>query len=302
MHAQSTTEPKRHELVLVDYLRNVTTDLPPFVHNKPLTKYDCTYCPDILYELTNSLDGTPWALITELDEDQHRGNKTDDERMLVIARALGTPVHFIRFNMDAYKDSDGEPNATAQERMAMLAERIREYVATAPSPPEHPHISGAHISVEYMFYDDTEEPRTTWSDITNLRALLGCPQCGLDFDTRGSYVRHCRATCIPMSITPGSLSCAHCATKFTTRKALQRHNRSPPSICVTLRQQTHVCPTCDTVCASVQEYVEHALEMCNPRADQLLTELDKCQLSNSSRRCRERWKCIRGSWHYYSTR
>ncbi len=261
---------ERDELTVVDYLRNIT-DFPPFIHNKPLAKKDCPYRPDMLFYLVNLLTGLTWALIVEGDENQHRGYKTDDARMLVIAQALGMPVHFIRFNMDEYKDADADPNATLQERMEMLTARIRKYVETAPTPPAHAHIVGIHISVEYMFYDVSDEPRTVWSDLTCLNMLLGCDKCGLDFGTRGAYLRHCRTTCgiRPDAVGTG-VACTHCNTMFASRSSLMRHDREPSGACAVLRQ-SHTCKVCCTLCESASALVEHTVRH-HPAAEEELRE------------------------------
>ncbi len=100
----SVTQQPRAEVVLVDYLRTVATDLPPFLHNQEISRTDCPYRPDILFHLINPRDNDAWVLIVEGDEWQHRGAnyKNDDARMLVITQALRVPVHFIRFNTGPY--------------------------------------------------------------------------------------------------------------------------------------------------------------------------------------------------------
>lgn len=69
-------------------------------HDAPLPI--CRYRPDFLFETPSSY------LIAEVDEYQHSHkhytrNKDEDIRMLTIAKELGKPTIFIRFNPDEYK-------------------------------------------------------------------------------------------------------------------------------------------------------------------------------------------------------
>ncbi len=70
--------------------------------------------------------------------------------------------------------------------------------------------------------------------------------------------------------------CTHCTTVFTSRQSFLRHIRAPPDACV-IHRQHHTCSTCGVLCASITELLVHTLQTCNPRADDLQSQLELCQ-------------------------
>jgi hypothetical protein len=89
----------------------------------------------------------PHGLITEVDEQQHRGYPCECEsaRMINVTGAMGLPSLFIRYNPHKYKTASGE-QWPIKKRLAELVNVIKYW-------QNHPLPSGGQTFVIYMFYD-----------------------------------------------------------------------------------------------------------------------------------------------------
>ena len=90
-----------------------------------------------------------WAVVVEVDEDQHRTYNEDCEqrRMEVLLQELGVPIAFVRFNPDGYEPKLPKrllEQPGQEERHALLQKAVAAALASPPSS-----ICTAH----YLFYD-----------------------------------------------------------------------------------------------------------------------------------------------------
>ena len=135
------------ELDVVKYLR-VTDDLSEFIHNKVCSSDGKKYRPDILYYV-----GTH-VVIVEVDEGAHKAYSAlhsggDSERMNNIARNMGCPVVFIRYNPDKYYVHGKRLNSYPSfvERMEKLCSLIRFRLQDIPV------VGPSNMLVDYLYYD-----------------------------------------------------------------------------------------------------------------------------------------------------
>jgi Probable Zinc-ribbon domain len=142
---------KTKEYQVVKFLKDALPDLP-FTHNKSVGK-ECTdghLFPDIRYDCTlhNREDDTytPYFLIVEVDEFQHRGAsyKCDQQRMYDIVAKLGAPCIFIRYN----------PDTKEKDSLKKLALRVKNNAAV--KSPVWDDTSG--LKVIYLFYNSKKTP------------------------------------------------------------------------------------------------------------------------------------------------
>lgn len=117
----------------------------------PLDKGECAlYRPDfVFYGQPN-----PYHLvILEVDEDQHSSYACDCEqqRMVNLFHAQGgMPIHFIRYNPDAYK----RPGQARRQTNEMSAKRHQVLLAYLRQALEiNPLSQGVLVQVTYLFYD-----------------------------------------------------------------------------------------------------------------------------------------------------
>jgi hypothetical protein len=142
---------KTKEYQVVKFLKDALPELP-FTHNKSVGK-ECTnghLFPDIRYDCTlhNREDDTytPYFLIVEVDEFQHRGAsyKCDQQRMYDIVAKLGAPCIFIRYN----------PDTKEKDSLKKLALRVKNNAAV--KSPVWDDTSG--LKVIYLFYNSKKTP------------------------------------------------------------------------------------------------------------------------------------------------
>lgn len=110
------------EREVVAYLLAHVPDHEPSLLNKTIRgNLTLKYRPDIYYDLGDR------ALIVEVDEYQHTSYPVGCEakRMLEITMTLGTPVVFLRYNPDKYRDPGGVARCVGKSRrLADLEEKV----------------------------------------------------------------------------------------------------------------------------------------------------------------------------------
>jgi hypothetical protein len=105
--------------------------------------------PDFYFDLGNAI------MIVESDENMHRDRPKECEiiRMYDIGQSLGgTPVIFLRYNMDKYDAGTGKPK-TNEERLRDLVETMEDIRSNWTPTIEEGDTSMSVAWCKYMFYD-----------------------------------------------------------------------------------------------------------------------------------------------------
>ena len=120
--------------------------IPDFVWNRQNPSADPVQCgryrPDFIW-LTNAC-----VVVVEVDETQHKhyDRRCELVRMMEISLGYGgAPVHWIRYNPDAFKVDGVTREMKRQERVDILRARLLSALAA----PDFEHL----ITIEYLFYD-----------------------------------------------------------------------------------------------------------------------------------------------------
>ena len=101
------------------------------------------YRPDYI------LDRQIHVIILEVDENQHRGygDLCEKRRVLSLAQDFGeTPVTFVRYNPDSYKDHNGVNQRFRKSREDRLISALNSLIRFPPKLEEK-------IRIIYLFYD-----------------------------------------------------------------------------------------------------------------------------------------------------
>ena len=172
---------------------HVASLIPDFRWNRQNPKADTVQCgryrPDFAFE------GATGVVILEVDEDQHARNELRCEllRMAEVSMGYGgMPVHWIRYNPDAFKLGDASMGHLWQrkERAALLQSRLVE----ALDAPDYEHF----MTIEYVCYDTPGLPGLTAAELPAKAGVDGevqivrlkdmdafhawCGQCGVSVD------------------------------------------------------------------------------------------------------------------------
>ena len=117
------------------------------------------YRPDFMFDC-----GTHYVVL-EVDENQHQshGYECEEVRMINIFQSIGMPTKFIRYNPDEYKKKNHKVNPSFNQRVKLLTCALN-------SAFEEPPIG--HLSVKYMFYDNTENGTFEAMDIGRFKRWL----------------------------------------------------------------------------------------------------------------------------------
>jgi hypothetical protein len=102
-------------------------------------------------------------IIIEIDENQHRNYKNEDERMEVISKALGRPTIFIRFNPDDYLDVNRNNVESCFEKDKMniyrisnkydWQNRLNSLISEIKKWINLENKTNKLLSVKYLYYD-----------------------------------------------------------------------------------------------------------------------------------------------------
>lgn len=143
-----TTRPRRtrvREFQVANFLRENLEDKWTTWNKQLSNSKECSngggYLPDFVY------DRGSHVIILEVDEHQHSapGYSCDERRMIDCFNSCGgTPVMFIRFNPDEFKENGINVTVDWSKRLEVLKLFMKEYI-------DHPH--PAQIAVLRLFYD-----------------------------------------------------------------------------------------------------------------------------------------------------
>jgi hypothetical protein len=121
-----------------------------FIHNKPLYLGDCSCKVRRRIDLYTPIGNT--LLCIEVDENQHKGYKKEDEeaRFNDLYMAHGGKFVYIRYNPDQYKDKDGKKkNPTFEKRIVALVKEVRKQIKRIKDE-ENDDL----VEIHKMFYDE----------------------------------------------------------------------------------------------------------------------------------------------------
>jgi len=99
------------------------------------------YRPDFVFRFTNFL------IILEVDENQHKRYKTDNDRMKIISKSINENILFIRYNPNKYKS---KLNLSNDKRQEILIKQLLYY-------SKNYHLIKEKLTVLYLFFDDFDE-------------------------------------------------------------------------------------------------------------------------------------------------
>ena len=139
-HAFANKKPHKAKEMLVKAILD-EAEMKYLTHDRIPENACHRYRPDFLF------DWGSHVCIVECDEDQHKGYACECEqaRMINLFQDQGgTPVVFVRFNPDSYKDAGGKKREWTAGRGAKLIELLKQLQA---HPPEHV------VSAVYLYYD-----------------------------------------------------------------------------------------------------------------------------------------------------
>ena len=119
------------------------------------------YYPDLYCII--EIRGQRYVLLVEVDEDQHKKYKRENEkkRLMELRRAFGLPMIVVRFNPDKcrrdpsfdWKERNGElrptSSSTWETRLETLVATIRDFLITPPRGLKQ----GLGIHVHFLYYD-----------------------------------------------------------------------------------------------------------------------------------------------------
>ena len=136
--------------------------IPAFIWDRQNLDVDPAQCgryrPDFVWETATGV------VILEVDEGQHADYPLRCElaRMLAVTVGKkGLPVHWLRFNPDAFHVDGSLVKASSTHRYDVLKARLM----TALASPDYDHL----FNIEYLFYDAPGAPGTAYAalDVAN---------------------------------------------------------------------------------------------------------------------------------------
>jgi hypothetical protein len=104
------------------------------------------YRPDFLFKANGGL----FAVVSEVDERQHKPYKCEEARMVNTSQAMGVPTVYFRINPDGYKPLKGKAVPLASRREPFLR-WIRWLLS--PEGDGNPALRGNFCEVRKLFFD-----------------------------------------------------------------------------------------------------------------------------------------------------